>query len=87
MLRRPVARQFGAGRGLPLRAIPAARFFLPPLQTQLSMLNLDFAPAGEAAADIPAPLEPDVMVIRTDASEAPEPPEPPAAPEPPLKGE
>jgi hypothetical protein len=28
-----------------------------------------------------------VMVIRTDVSEAPEPPEPPAAPEPPLAGE
>ena len=62
MLRRPVARRFGAGVVYLLWAIPAARFFLPPLQTQLSMLNLDFAPAGEAAADMPVPLEPDVMV-------------------------
>ncbi|MBA4338471.1 MAG: hypothetical protein C0421_06460 [Hyphomonas sp.] len=62
MLRRPVARQFGAGVVYLLWAIPVVRFFLPPLQTPVSMLNLDFAPAGEAAADMLAPLEPDVVV-------------------------
>lgn len=32
VLRRPVARQFGAGVVYLLWAIPAARFFLPPLK-------------------------------------------------------
>jgi beta-lactamase regulating signal transducer with metallopeptidase domain len=61
MLRRPVARQFGAGVVYLLWAIPVARFFLPPLQTPVSMLNLDFAPAGEAAADMLAPMEAELM--------------------------
>jgi len=33
------------------------RFFLPPLQTPVSMLNLDFAPAGQTAPDLLTPLE------------------------------
>lgn len=60
LLRRPVSRQFGAGVAYLLWAIPAARFFLPPLQTPLSMLNLDFAPAGATAAGMLTPLEADI---------------------------
>ncbi len=63
MLRRPVARQFGAGVVYLLWAIPVARFFLPPLQTPVSTLNLDFAPAGEAAAEMLAPVEADMMFM------------------------
>ena len=50
MLRRPVSRQFGAGVVYLLWAIPVARFFLPPLATPVSFLNLDFAAAPQAAA-------------------------------------
>lgn len=56
-LRRPVARQFGAGVVYLLWAIPVVRFFLPPLQTPVSMLNLDFAPAGQTVAGMLTPLE------------------------------
>ena len=62
MIRRPVARQFGAGVVYLLWAIPAVRFFLPPLATPLSMLNLDFAPAGQAAAEAIAPMGTEIPV-------------------------
>lgn len=67
MIRRPVARQFGAGVVYLLWAIPVARFFLPPLSTPLSMLKLDFAPAGQAAAEVLAPVDAGMPV----AAEAP----------------
>ncbi|MDP1556448.1 MAG: M56 family metallopeptidase, partial [Hyphomonas sp.] len=38
MLRRPVARQFGAGVAYLLWAIPVVRLFLPPLPTPFSIL-------------------------------------------------
>jgi beta-lactamase regulating signal transducer with metallopeptidase domain len=50
MLRRAVSRQFGAGIVYLLWAIPVARFFLPPLPTPVSILNLELgalAPAAE----------------------------------------
>ena len=43
MLRRPAARQFGAGVAYLLWAIPVARFFLPPLPTPVSLLDFGFA--------------------------------------------
>ncbi len=60
MIRRPVARQFGAGVVYLLWSIPVARFFLPPLSTPLSMLNLDFAPAGQVAAAAIAPIDAEI---------------------------
>lgn len=55
MLRRAVSRQFGAGIAYLLWAIPVVRFFLPPLHTPVSILNLDLgalaAASGSAAAD------------------------------------
>ncbi len=62
MLRRPVARQFGAGVVYVLWAIPVVRFFLPPLTTPVSTLNLNFAPAGEAVAEMMTPLEADITL-------------------------
>lgn len=50
MVRRAVSRQFGAGIVYMLWAIPVARFFLPPMPTPVSILNLGFgAPAAEPA--------------------------------------
>lgn len=52
MLRRAVSRQFGAGIVYLLWAIPVARFFLPPLPTPVSILNLELgalAPSAEPA--------------------------------------
>lgn len=63
MLRRPVARQFGAGVVYLLWAIPVVRFFLPPLTTPVSTLNLNFAPAGEAVAEMMTPLEADITLM------------------------
>ncbi len=54
MLRRPVSRQFGAGVVYLLWAIPVVRFFLPPLQTPVSLLNFDFSGFNKAAE---APVE------------------------------
>ena len=51
MLRRTVSRQFGAGVVYMLWAIPVIRFFLPPLQTPVSLLNLDFGAFAEPAAE------------------------------------
>lgn len=51
MLRRTVSRQFGAGVVYMLWAIPVIRFFLPPLQTPVSMLNLDFGAFAQPAAE------------------------------------
>jgi len=47
MLRRAVSRQFGAGVVYLLWAIPVVRFFLPPLQTPVSIL--DFGTAAPEA--------------------------------------
>jgi beta-lactamase regulating signal transducer with metallopeptidase domain len=54
MLRRAVSRQFGAGVVYLLWAIPVARFFLPPMSTPVSFLNLDFAaaPAAETVTTV-----------------------------------
>lgn len=41
MLRRAVSRQFGAGIVYLLWAIPVVRFFMPPMTTPVSFLNLD----------------------------------------------
>lgn len=55
MLRRAVSRQFGAGVVYMLWAIPVARFFLPPMPTPVSILNLELgalAPAAEPAVTV-----------------------------------
>lgn len=57
MLRRAVSRQFGAGIVYFLWAIPVARFFLPPLPTPVSILNLQLgalAPAADPAVTVAA---------------------------------
>ena len=57
MLRRAVSRQFGAGVVYMLWAIPVARFFLPPMPTPVSILNLELgalAPAAEPAVTVAA---------------------------------
>jgi len=64
MLRRTVSRQFGAGVVYMLWAIPVARFFLPPLQTPVSMLNFDLTAFNrDAEAPIEAALIPAGPVI------------------------
>lgn len=50
MVRRTVSRQFGAGIVYLLWAIPVARFFLPPMTTPVSFLNLDIGALFPAAA-------------------------------------
>ncbi|MEQ9506057.1 MAG: M56 family metallopeptidase [Hyphomonas sp.] len=57
MVRRPVSRQFGAGVVYMLWVIPVVRFFLPPLSTPVSLLNLNFAPVGQTSAEMLTPLE------------------------------
>lgn len=50
MVRRAVSRQFGAGIVYMLWAIPVVRFFLPPMPTPVSIIDLGFgAPAAEPA--------------------------------------
>ena len=54
MLRSTVSRQFGAGVVYLLWAIPVVRFFLPPMSTPVSLLNLDLGalmPAGGRATE------------------------------------
>ncbi len=58
MLRRPVSRQFGAGVVYMLWAIPVVRFFLPPLPTPVSLLQIELGtllPAAEPAATAATP--------------------------------
>jgi beta-lactamase regulating signal transducer with metallopeptidase domain len=49
MLRRAVSRQFGAGIVYLLWAIPVVRFFMPPMTTPVSFLNLDLGGLAPAA--------------------------------------
>ncbi|HAY06931.1 MAG TPA: M56 family metallopeptidase [Hyphomonas sp.] len=76
MLRRAVSRQFGAGIVYLLWAIPVARFFLPPLPTPVSILNLQLgalAPAAEpavaVAADAAAVPLPAALAVPTHGGE------------------
>lgn len=72
MLRRVVSRQFGASVVYLLWAIPVARFFLPPMPTPVSILNLELgapAPAAEPVAAGPAgtPADPHAAALAVRA--------------------
>ncbi len=69
MLRRTVSRQFGAGVVYMLWAIPVIRFFLPPLQTPVSLLNFDltaFDRGAEAPVEVAA-HDPGAVIVNYEA--------------------
>lgn len=65
MMRRLVSRQFGAGVVYLLWAIPVVRFFLPPLSSPVSLLNIELARFFPGAA-------PDAAAIAATVHTSPE---------------